>query len=322
MNADSINLDLCRLEKIRQSGGKVTARCPACAEHGGDRTGNHLTIFPSGKFACAATPGDVQHRRRIFALVGLVRAQERDPAQDRQWRQQRAEEQDGEQERRQLIETIKTKRDAIIKRHRWDRADVWENSPQKIDCQLVESDPRWFLASLFPESATVWTGEVHESGQEGIHSSRWRTVEEWQDEPQVGPMTTPALWKPGTLSRAAGNVAAAPYVVLDFDGLDGRKPKTAEEIEVHLRASLAMIRWIREGLHWQLAAILLTGSVSLHAWFHSPPQDVLESLKTTATTLGMDAGLIDHPEHPCRLPGHRHQRTGNPSRILWLQNPL
>jgi hypothetical protein len=36
-----------------------------------------------------------------------------------------------------------------------------------------------------------------------------------------------------TLSRTAENVVAAPYVVLDFDGLDGLNPKTSTEIEAH-----------------------------------------------------------------------------------------
>lgn len=245
-----------------------------------------------------------------------------DPVEKRQWRERRAREFQRDRDVTELQETAKAHREKIIARWKWDRADVWEDSPQRIDCQLVESGPQWFISSLFPENATVWTGEVHESGQEGIHGSRWKTGAEWQHEKRLGPMTTPATWKTGTHSRMAENIAGAPYVVLDFDGLDGRKPKTPEEIELHTATSLALIRWIREGLHWELAAILFTGSVSLHAWFRSPPQDVLESLKISATELGMDAGLIGHPEHPCRLPGQPHSKTGNLSRVLWLQNPI
>ena len=316
------HLDMSLLENVRLRGDDAISACPACREEGKDSDRDNLRVYAAGPFNCIAYPKDREHNRRIFALVGVCGEKTLNPIEKRQWRERRGRELQRERDLAALQETAKAHREKIIARWQWNMADVWENSPQRIDCQLVESDPRWFISSLFPQDSVVWAGEVHESGQEGNHGSRWKTAAAWQDEHQVGPMTTPAIWKPGTLSRASGNVTAAPYVVLDFDGLDGRKPKTPDEIEAHLRTSLAMIHWIREGLHWELAAILFTGSVSLHAWFHSPPQDVLESLKTTAATLGMDAGLIGHPEHPCRLPGHRHQKTGIFSRVLWLQNPI
>src|SRR5262249_10247233 len=34
------------------------------------RTGNHLVVYPNGKFGCTAHPGDKAHRRRIAQLVG------------------------------------------------------------------------------------------------------------------------------------------------------------------------------------------------------------------------------------------------------------
>jgi hypothetical protein len=223
-----------------------------------------------------------------------------------------------------LVATAQVKRSAIIARHPWTPADVWENSPQRIDCPLVKSDPRHFLASLYPENAILWTGETTESGQGGLYAKRWRTCQKWCTAPdgeRVGPMVTPATWNPETVSRSAVNVESAPYVVLDFDGFDGKSPTTPEQLQTHIHASLALIRWIREGLHWQLAAILWTGSKSMHAWFHSPPNEVLASLRTSASALGVDAGLVGNSEHPCRLPGHVHAKTGNKSRVLWLQNP-
>ena len=66
---ESLNIAL--LEKVRHLPGKITARCPACAEEGHDRTGNHLVIFDGGKFSCIADEG---HRRRIRELVGIRRA--------------------------------------------------------------------------------------------------------------------------------------------------------------------------------------------------------------------------------------------------------
>jgi hypothetical protein len=66
-----VSLDVAKLDKARElAGGIVQARCPACAEGGHDRTGEHLRIYPDGKFGCCVHPKDGEHRKRIFALVG------------------------------------------------------------------------------------------------------------------------------------------------------------------------------------------------------------------------------------------------------------
>lgn len=65
----SLNLRL--LEKPRElANGIVQARCPACAEGGGDRAGEHLRIYADGRFGCCVHPKDGEHRKRIFALAG------------------------------------------------------------------------------------------------------------------------------------------------------------------------------------------------------------------------------------------------------------
>jgi hypothetical protein len=69
-----MSLQIDRLEKARTTGGgRIQARCPACAEGGGDTSGQHLIIYPDGRYGCCVHPGDKQHRRRIFALVGKAR---------------------------------------------------------------------------------------------------------------------------------------------------------------------------------------------------------------------------------------------------------
>jgi hypothetical protein len=71
-------LDVAKLEnhRIRADGANI-ARCPACATAGGDRRGEHLIIFPDGKFGCVANPGDREHRKAIFRLVGIRRFRKR-----------------------------------------------------------------------------------------------------------------------------------------------------------------------------------------------------------------------------------------------------
>ena len=67
-----MSLNLNKLEKVRElAGGIVQARCPACAEGGNDRAGEHLRVFPDGRFGCCVHPKDGEHRKRIFALTGI-----------------------------------------------------------------------------------------------------------------------------------------------------------------------------------------------------------------------------------------------------------
>ena len=69
-----MSLDLDRLEKLRQRGSKIIARCPACAEIGADRSCEHLFIDDDGHgpFGCVVNPGPAgeAHRKRIWELVG------------------------------------------------------------------------------------------------------------------------------------------------------------------------------------------------------------------------------------------------------------
>jgi hypothetical protein len=66
-----LSLRMDKLDKVVElSNGGKKARCPACAEGGQDRKGQHLRIAADGKFGCCVFPGDAEHRRRIFALAG------------------------------------------------------------------------------------------------------------------------------------------------------------------------------------------------------------------------------------------------------------
>lgn len=313
MDPEPQTLDLARLEKVRHhAGGKVTARCPACAEEDHDRTGNHLAIFPSGKFWCIADSG---HRRRVWELVGVTGHNPPSPSPERKGDNDASRKRD--QAKRKLEALARERRADLLDHYQWHPADLWEDSPTRPDD--AADDPRGFLAALFLPADLVWTGSVHQSGPR--FRDRWRTVEDWHQAPPdtLGPMTTPATWKAGAVSRSRDGIASAPYVVLDFDGQDGRKPETPADLARHHADSLALVRWLRERLRWRLAAILSTGGKSLHAWFENPGRECLDSLRPTLSPFGIDGGLIGHPEHPCRLPGQIHQGTGRWSRVLWLK---
>lgn len=69
-----MKLSIDRLEKPRERGGKIIARCPACAEIGKDTACDNLAIMRPGEegehFACAAYLSDKEHARRIIELAG------------------------------------------------------------------------------------------------------------------------------------------------------------------------------------------------------------------------------------------------------------
>lgn len=67
-------IDKSKLENVSEKGdGRITARCPACAETGGDKSGNHFFMSSDGKFGCVVNPKDEgkDHRKRIFAIAGI-----------------------------------------------------------------------------------------------------------------------------------------------------------------------------------------------------------------------------------------------------------
>ena len=73
-----MGIDLTKLEKVQRKGLNTIARCPSCAEAGGDCKGEHLLINDKGQFGCVLYPGESgqAHRQRIFELVGLKEKQD------------------------------------------------------------------------------------------------------------------------------------------------------------------------------------------------------------------------------------------------------
>lgn len=319
------SLDLDRLECARQVGDKIIAQCPACAAGGGDNKWEHLVIYPDGRWGCVLFGGrseeSKKHRSQIFALAGKSAGLNGDPARDRQWREKRAQAQFAEARRRTMVTAAENYLEKIVERHPWRVEEIMADSPQLTAGNL--SDPRVFLPALFRPQDLIWTGAVTDTGSPAM-SCHWKTCAEWRYHPIsfMGPMVAPAIWKPGTFSRSFPNILARPYVVLDFDEIGGAKPKTSAEKQQLQAMAFSIVRWLRESLSWCLAAIISTGGKGIHAWFHHPSEEALESLKTVSKPLGLDSGLIGSPQHPCRLPGQIHAGTGVPSMMLWLQKPV
>lgn len=66
-----LNLDKLTNVNRRPDGSRI-ARCPACAETGHDNKGEHLIIYPDGRYGCVVHSRDHEHRKRVFSLVGYL----------------------------------------------------------------------------------------------------------------------------------------------------------------------------------------------------------------------------------------------------------
>jgi hypothetical protein len=66
-----MSLNIKKLSNVSEKpDGKVTARCPACALDGKDKKGEHLVLYPDGKFGCVKHPEDATHRKLIHSIAG------------------------------------------------------------------------------------------------------------------------------------------------------------------------------------------------------------------------------------------------------------
>lgn len=65
-------IDTSKLANVdKKPNGEIIAQCPACAAAGGDTTGNHLKVYPDGKFNCVVNNKCKQHNQEILKLVGV-----------------------------------------------------------------------------------------------------------------------------------------------------------------------------------------------------------------------------------------------------------
>jgi hypothetical protein len=62
--------------KRAPTGKPIITACPACQELGGDATGRHLALWPSGAYSCIRYLKDAEHVRRIAQLKPELRLPE------------------------------------------------------------------------------------------------------------------------------------------------------------------------------------------------------------------------------------------------------
>ncbi len=311
-----INIDL--LDRVKIRGHKLVSACPACREGGADQTGTHFFLDTiTGKFGCAAHPGDKEHRKRIWALVGI---REERPALTRAQRREYAQRKARENALLRQAQSNSARAAAcladIVEEYAWDEYDMWEASPLRLEAPSHD-DWKHFLR-LWPDTGhNIWIGCVYDTGGEE-HHAHFRTKEEWLklDTPP-GHRIAPATFHHGP-SRTLDAVATTPFMVVDIDSAIGFKPTKPGDIAANKAAGRALIRWMVEACGLHLLAVLDTGSKGLHAYFQRPPDDQIRAWQSIANSLGIDKGILANHAAPLRLPGCLHEKTALPARLVFL----
>lgn len=282
---------------------KTIMPCPACREIGKDTDGDNLSVFPSGKFHCIAAGRDRAHNRRIVALrpdLGagdtFPPAQSKRPISNPRASKPAAAPVD-------LLSRIKKGYPATV-------ADLWESSPVRADEDLDDAKA---LLQLFPLSGILWIApDIYQTGKPE-HAKFFRTRAEWQGQTFTAPGTriAPSSFKPGSSSRCAGSVEAHLFTVIETDEIgEGELYASKDEF-------CCLIRWLREGCGWHLAAVVDSGRRSLHAWFRHPGHADMTQLAEHVAALGLDSKFSEASQ-PWRLPGPMRENATTRQCLLYL----
>lgn len=196
----------------------------------------------------------------------------------------------------------------------WPLCDVWESSPVRFDGEN-DHDPRLVL-NLFPRDATVFIGELCDSGQEQ-HRENFQPATHWlTHESQVAGRIGLSAYKAGSFSRTKESVERRFFGLIESDNLaSGKRPESQEDIEQLKAETLSRCHWLVNVCHWRLAWILSTGGKSLHCVFYW--HDSMATSKAALAGIGIDPAPLLNITTTSRLPNTPHEKTGQRARLLW-----
>jgi hypothetical protein len=186
----------------------------------------------------------------------------------------------------------------------WPFAQILEDSPLLVAERDPEDQFRTWL-KLWPACSTVWIGDVFSSGRPE-HRTHFRPVADWyQIGPVMGNYTCGSSFKPGSYRRSNENLDGHRFMVVESDTLGH------DEIG-------AVFAFLQRRLHYEMHCIIDTAGKSLHGWFQSPPNKILENrLKAGLEEFGCDPKVFTYSQ-PVRVPGA--WRDGKLQRLIWLRD--
>ncbi|MEA3207877.1 MAG: hypothetical protein QOE70_934 [Chthoniobacter sp.] len=255
--------------------------------------------------------------RRLAVKAGLELPQGQNPGEWNPKRQRRTREeiQAAIKARKAKALHLRASRSVneIVKHWEWSEVDMFHASAALPDTPLEEAR---CLLRLFRPDDIVWCGRFgHSIAAEDVASAvpDWkgqvercfRTAADWLTCPSIpGPRICPCAMRPGVLARSDASVRVRRFLVVEHDKLS-------------LGEQGAVLRWLREAAGMKLRAIVFTGSKSLHGWFEAPPTSEMNEVQTVLCGMGYDRASFV-PSQPFRLPGWKHDKTGQSVRLLFL----
>tara|TARA_R110001632_G_scaffold216211_1_gene343651 strand:- start:6224 stop:7273 length:1050 start_codon:yes stop_codon:yes gene_type:complete len=200
------------------------------------------------------------------------------------------------------------------------RFNLMDSSPVYTDDPSQEW--RILLQGIFPPNSTIWTGGRYDSDSSNFHLLRDIVQLDRPDDLILKASDCFALgrFQANAQARRSEYVMGCDYILIESDELIGNKADTDEERERNKRMSASMIQWLSCYDEMTLRVVYDTGGKSLHSIWDKPPDDTMELLKPFSESLGIDPQPLTNSTAPLRLPLSKHEKTGKPARLLYL-NP-
>jgi hypothetical protein len=327
-------LDITRLENVCRRGDKITAACPACRAEGSDKKGNHLFYNEKTEvYGCAKYQGDSEHRKAIWAQVGIPNHREYTPEEKRRWSRDKSKRRTVaalESLKKQKFNKIEDQKIAqalelfqrLKTKHFTDcwRSMIHEGSPLQFDIE----DPRnagELIHHLFDPDDFIWNGGLTSSGSPA-HTVNFLSVEELLKRGRMGDRITGSTFKkdiPMLHNRAKEHIDRRLFILVESDDLIGKKPENASEAEENKALSACLFPFLTM-LGLTIRVVLDSGGKSLHFWVdYSEHNEAL--LLRLAEGLHLDRLVIANGAAPLRLPGCIHEATMKPANLIYL-NPI
>lgn len=190
----------------------------------------------------------------------------------------------------------------VLEKFEWTYEQIVASSPLAAAHRSPEEQFKLWLR-LWPPHATIWVGEVSDSGRPSA-VSHFRPIPEWYEiGPVMGNYTCGASFRPATTSRSNTNIEHRHFVIIESDEL------SRDQVG-------SIFRLFHKRLGYRLRCIVDTAGKSLHAWFSAPSCKLkLAHMKAALAGYSCDPRMFNASQ-PARLPGAF--RDGKVQSLIWV----
>lgn len=309
---DGSTLNVALLENIHEGecldGIKIIARCPACALDERDTRGNHLVIYPTGQFSCAANQGEngVEHRKLIKKLIGLndKKAQAEAKRLSYALRKQREAAEEAKKAREVAGEELW---DAVKKTYAMSMRDFISTSPQAIPTAFKDHFRTY--CGFFEPDDQIWCGGLYDHELE--FRSHLFCARDWERQWNVIERDGCEFSNGNAFNYLASSRAKANY--------QHRRLLVVEHDKATIEEQIALIRFLNEKESAVLRGVVTTGGKGVHGLF-DPPSDAQTMTRLIQIIDSFGADVQSFARSQTRTPGAIRSNNGNRQLFVWINN--